>query len=58
MMLDVIREEWPSERLRVADRGLREGILTELMSRDGAWRKRRHMSERFSQPKTRESERL
>ncbi len=57
-ILDVIREEWPSERLRVADRGLREGILTELMSRDGAWRKRRHMSERFSQPKTRESERL
>lgn len=40
-ILDAIREVWPSERLRVADRGLREGILTELMSRDGAWRRRR-----------------
>ncbi len=57
-ILDVIREEWPSERLRVADRGLREGILTELMSRDGAWRKRRHMNARFGLPRNRESERL
>ncbi|GGA77885.1 hypothetical protein GCM10011491_01340 [Brucella endophytica] len=37
-ILDAIRNVWPSQRLRVADRGLREGILTELMSRDGAWR--------------------
>ncbi|WP_295962833.1 Ppx/GppA phosphatase family protein [uncultured Bartonella sp.] len=57
-ILDVIREEWPSERLRVADRGLREGILTELMSRDGAWRKRRHINDRFHLRKNRESERL
>jgi len=43
-ILDAIREIWPSERLRVADRGLREGILTELMFRHGAWhyRHRRH----------------
>ncbi len=40
-ILDAIRAKWPSDRLRVADRGLREGILTELMSADGAWRKRR-----------------
>ncbi|WP_439273484.1 Ppx/GppA phosphatase family protein [Pseudochrobactrum sp. HB0163] len=40
-ILDAIRQIWPSERLLVADRGLREGILTELMSRDGAWRHRR-----------------
>ncbi len=43
-ILDVIREVWPSKRLRVADRGLREGILIELMLRDGVWyrhRKRR-----------------
>lgn len=40
-ILDAIRNIWPSERLLVADRGLREGILTELMSRDGAWRHRR-----------------
>lgn len=37
-ILDAIRNVWPSEKLLVADRGLREGILTELMSRDGAWR--------------------
>ncbi|WP_208441606.1 Ppx/GppA phosphatase family protein [Bartonella raoultii] len=36
-ILDVIREVWPSQRLRVADRGLREGILIELMLGDGVW---------------------
>ncbi|WP_455477638.1 Ppx/GppA phosphatase family protein [Bartonella sp. B41] len=36
-ILDIIREVWPSKRLRVADRGLRDGILIELMLRDGAW---------------------
>lgn len=45
-ILEAIREVWPSERLRVADRGLREGILTELMSRDGVWR--RHVRHRRS----------
>ena len=40
-ILEVIREVWPSDRIRVADRGLREGILTELMSRDGVWRRTR-----------------
>ena len=43
-ILDAIRNVWPSQKLRVADRGLREGILTELMSRDGAWRYRWHRS--------------
>lgn len=38
-ILEAIRQVWPSERLRVADRGLREGILTELMASDGAWRR-------------------
>ncbi|WP_297322445.1 Ppx/GppA phosphatase family protein [uncultured Bartonella sp.] len=57
-ILDVIREEWPSDRLRVADRGLREGILTELMSRDGAWRKCRKSNARFLFRKKRESEHL
>ncbi|WP_375705700.1 Ppx/GppA phosphatase family protein, partial [Bartonella sp. AA86SXKL] len=37
-ILDVIREVWPSQRLRVADRGLREGILIDLMLNDGVWR--------------------
>jgi exopolyphosphatase/guanosine-5'-triphosphate,3'-diphosphate pyrophosphatase len=38
-ILQAIREVWPSPRLRVADRGLREGILTELMSSAGVWRR-------------------
>lgn len=40
-ILDAIRHRWPAPRLRVADRGLREGILTGLMSRDGVWRRSR-----------------
>jgi exopolyphosphatase/guanosine-5'-triphosphate,3'-diphosphate pyrophosphatase len=36
-ILEAIRRRWPCERLRVADRGLREGILTELMTADGLW---------------------
>ncbi|MFK7901989.1 MAG: Ppx/GppA phosphatase family protein [Nitratireductor sp.] len=36
-ILEAIRITWPAKRLRVADRGLREGILTQLMDRDGAW---------------------
>lgn len=39
-ILEAIRRKWPCERLRVADRGLREGILVELMARDGVWRRR------------------
>ncbi|MDR7224026.1 exopolyphosphatase/guanosine-5'-triphosphate,3'-diphosphate pyrophosphatase [Aminobacter aminovorans] len=38
-ILEAIRAVWPSERLRVADRGLREGILSELMADDGVWRR-------------------
>lgn len=37
-ILDAILRLWPAERLRVADRGLREGILTTLMMEDGVWR--------------------
>lgn len=44
-ILEAIRNVWPSERLRVADRGLREGILTELMASDGAWRRGRRWGE-------------
>uniref|UniRef100_UPI00374249D5 Ppx/GppA phosphatase family protein n=1 Tax=Pannonibacter tanglangensis TaxID=2750084 RepID=UPI00374249D5 len=36
-ILEAIRRRWSCSRLRVADRGLREGILTELMSADGVW---------------------
>ena len=38
-ILEAIRKRWPSERMRVADRGLREGLLNEMMGRDGAWRR-------------------
>ena len=40
-ILEAIRRQWPSERLRVADRGLREGMLSEMMARDGVWRRKR-----------------
>lgn len=32
-ILDAVLEEWPVERLRVADRGLREGVLLTLIAR-------------------------
>ncbi|MDK9695109.1 MAG: Ppx/GppA family phosphatase [Siculibacillus sp.] len=38
-ILEAIRRRWRCERLRVADRGLREGMLTELMIGDGVWRR-------------------
>ncbi len=34
-IFEAIRTEWPLDRLRVADRGLREGILVKLMRADG-----------------------
>jgi exopolyphosphatase / guanosine-5'-triphosphate,3'-diphosphate pyrophosphatase len=39
---DALAELFPAERLRIADRGLREGILMQLMMEDGVWRKREH----------------
>ena len=36
-ILEAILEIWPAEKLGVADRGIREGILRSLMARDG-WR--------------------
>ena len=47
-ILQAIRNAWPSERLRVADRGLREGMLSELMAEDGVWRRRRRRGDRQS----------
>ncbi|GAB4576993.1 MAG: hypothetical protein Tsb0019_03660 [Roseibium sp.] len=41
-ILEAIRRRWTCSRLRVADRGLREGILTELMAADGVWSQRRN----------------
>lgn len=39
-ILEAIRRRWPCDRLRVADRGLREGVLVEMMAADGVWRPR------------------
>src|SRR5262245_15206446 len=36
-ILDAIRNAFPCPRLRVADRGLREGMLVEMMRADGIW---------------------
>ncbi|MBD9371159.1 exopolyphosphatase [Rhizobium sp. ARZ01] len=41
-ILEAIRNRWPSTRMRVADRGLREGLLTDMMADDGVWRRGRH----------------
>jgi len=37
-ILEAVLRIWPCERLRVADRGLREGILATLMAEDGVYR--------------------
>lgn len=47
-ILDAVQRGWPSERVRVADRGLREGLLLEAMKRPGRTRRRR----RRAQPST------
>jgi exopolyphosphatase/guanosine-5'-triphosphate,3'-diphosphate pyrophosphatase len=46
-ILEAIRRRWPSQRMRVADRGLREGLLTDMMADDGVWRRGR--GRRFGQ---------
>jgi exopolyphosphatase/guanosine-5'-triphosphate,3'-diphosphate pyrophosphatase len=40
-ILEGIRRAFPSPRLRIADRGLREGILMNMMREDGVWRRGR-----------------
>jgi exopolyphosphatase/guanosine-5'-triphosphate,3'-diphosphate pyrophosphatase len=36
-ILDAIRRAFPCRKLRVADRGLREGMLVQMMREDGVW---------------------
>jgi exopolyphosphatase/guanosine-5'-triphosphate,3'-diphosphate pyrophosphatase len=48
-ILEALLRTWPCERLRVADRGLREGILATLMAEDGVYR----TSTRYGYRKTR-----
>ena len=38
-ILEAIRRAFPAERLRIADRGLREGLLMNMMREDGVWRR-------------------
>ena len=45
-ILEAILEIWPAKRLRVADRGLREGILTKLMTEDDVYRVGRRRRDR------------
>ena len=40
-ILEAMMQMWPCQRLRVADRGLREGILATLMAEDGVYRSER-----------------
>lgn len=41
-ILEALRRTFPSPRLRIADRGLREGILIQMMSRDKVWNPLQH----------------
>jgi exopolyphosphatase/guanosine-5'-triphosphate,3'-diphosphate pyrophosphatase len=43
-ILEAIRRRFPADRMRVADRGLREGLLTEMMADDGVWRRQKPRS--------------
>ncbi|KZK81951.1 Exopolyphosphatase [Pseudovibrio sp. W64] len=45
-ILEGIRRRWPCQRLRVADRGLREGILMEMMAADKVWSNSNHKRRR------------
>ena len=46
-ILEAIRRAFPCQRLRVADRGLREGMLVQMMREDGVWnRPKRRRRER------------
>jgi exopolyphosphatase/guanosine-5'-triphosphate,3'-diphosphate pyrophosphatase len=38
-ILDAIRRAFPCQRVRVADRGLREGMLVQMMRADNVWRR-------------------
>jgi exopolyphosphatase / guanosine-5'-triphosphate,3'-diphosphate pyrophosphatase len=40
-ILEAIRDHFPAERLRIADRGLREGLLSQMMREDGVGPHRR-----------------
>ncbi len=45
-IFEAIRREWPTERVRVADRGLREGILISLIDQDRGMGRQRQTARR------------
>ncbi|HZK99982.1 MAG TPA: Ppx/GppA phosphatase family protein [Caulobacteraceae bacterium] len=49
-ILQAVQELWPCERVRVADRGLREGLLLSLMSERRRGRSRRRRGGRAADP--------
>jgi exopolyphosphatase/guanosine-5'-triphosphate,3'-diphosphate pyrophosphatase len=49
-VFEAIRREWKCSRLRVADRGLREGMLMQLMRADGFLRGRGYRPESDARP--------
>ena len=53
-IFEAIAEAWPSHRLRVADRGLREGILLSMMDADTARARRRRRRRRRKQKANRQ----
>jgi exopolyphosphatase / guanosine-5'-triphosphate,3'-diphosphate pyrophosphatase len=48
-ILEAIRRAFPCRRLRVADRGLREGVLVQLMREDGVWGQKSEIRNRNSE---------
>lgn len=56
-ILEAIRQIWPCNRVRVADRGLREGILTTLMLEDGVFATRCASADRNCQPRSQTKQR-
>lgn len=45
-ILEALMRQWPCDRLRVADRGLREGLLATMMAEDGYHHSRRRRRRR------------
>lgn len=43
-ILQAVQETWPCDRVRVADRGLREGLLLSLMANEEPWREQGRQS--------------
>jgi exopolyphosphatase/guanosine-5'-triphosphate,3'-diphosphate pyrophosphatase len=47
-ILEALLRMWPAKRVRVADRGLREGILATMMAEDGHYWRHDDRGPRFS----------